>query len=289
MAPAVATDEPRDLSRTVLSKVSAAPLETVLAARAADPAATGLPAYVHRECYDYVQCGILAHGLLRLGCDTCQKELLLACSGTRREVCPACAGRRLAQTAAHLVKRVMPGVPTRQWVVSGPIPWRYWMAAAQDLTAKVQTIIRTTIALYYVHQAVKRGIERQQVQPGSMTFLQRFGGAINLHVHVHVLFLAGVSLDRPDQGRKPRFLKGVPPRDADITAVLQQRSRRVIRTLRHLGYLATGLDDAMATGDDPLFDHEPALARPMAASVTQRIACGEQAGQNVRRIGSGFG
>ena len=114
-------------------------------------------------------------------------------------------------------------------------------------------------------------------------------GDHNLHVHVHVLFLAGVSLDRTDQGRKPRFLKGVPPRDADITAVLQQRSRRVIRTLRHLGYLATGLDDAMATGDDPLFDHEPALARPMAASVTPRIAFGEQAGQNVRRMGSGFG
>jgi hypothetical protein len=34
---------------------------------------------------------------------------------------------------------------------------------------------------------------------------------------------------------------------------------------------------------------EPALARTLAASVTQRIACGEQAGQQVRRIGSGFG
>ena len=45
----------------------------------------------------------------------------------------------------------------------------------------------------------------------------------------------------------------------------------------------------MATGYDPLRDHEPALARTMAASVQQRIACGERAGQPVRRIGSGFG
>ena len=43
------------------------------------PDAKGLPAYVEREFYDYLQCGILAHGLLRLGCDTCHKELLLAC------------------------------------------------------------------------------------------------------------------------------------------------------------------------------------------------------------------
>jgi len=50
--------------------------ETFLASLDADPDATGLPAYVQREFYDYLQCGILAHGFLRLGCDTCQQELL---------------------------------------------------------------------------------------------------------------------------------------------------------------------------------------------------------------------
>ena len=45
----------------------------------------------------------------------------------------------------------------------------------------------------------------------------------------------------------------------------------------------------VATGYDPLLDNEPELARTMAASVTQRIAFGERAGQKVRRIGSGFG
>src|SRR5262249_61706624 len=43
------------------------------------------------------------------------------------------------------------------------------------------------------------------------------------------------------------------------------------------------------TGYDPLLDDEPELARTMAASVKQRIAFGERAGQHVRRIGSGFG
>ena len=45
----------------------------------------------------------------------------------------------------------------------------------------------------------------------------------------------------------------------------------------------------MATGYDPLRDDEPELARTMAASVKQRIAFGERAGQHVRRMGSGFG
>jgi hypothetical protein len=48
--------------------------------------------------------------------------------------------------------------------------------------------IRTTIAQYYVNQAVKHGIERQQAHPGSVTFIQRFGSALNLNLHFHVIF-----------------------------------------------------------------------------------------------------
>ena len=145
------------------------------------------------------------------------------------------------------------------------------------------------MAQYYVNHAVRRGLERQKVQPGSVTFIQRFGGAINLHVHCHGVFLEGVYLDRTEAGLKPRFVQGEPPSDADIAEVVQTISRRVIRKLRHLGYLEAGSAAAVATGYDPLMVDEPALARTLAASVTQRIACGERAGQKVRRIGSGFG
>jgi len=74
-------------------------LGTFLAALDADLDARGLPAYVEREFYDYWQCGVLAHGFLRLGCDTCHHELLLTFSYKRRGFCPSCAGRRMAQTA----------------------------------------------------------------------------------------------------------------------------------------------------------------------------------------------
>src|SRR5882672_10020708 len=143
MAPAVATYEPRDPSSTVLYKVIAEHLETSLAA---DPDAKGLPAYVQREFYDYLQCGILAHGFLRLGCATCKKEVLLAFSCKWRGFCPSCAGRRMAQTAAHvfcfaeadLVERVIPWVPTRQWVVSvknpsSLAPWPLLLNSASSL------------------------------------------------------------------------------------------------------------------------------------------------------------
>jgi Transposase zinc-binding domain/Putative transposase len=196
MAPAVPTYAPRDPSGTVLYHVIAEHLETFLASCHDDPEATGLPAYVEREFYDYLRCGILTHGFLRLGCDTCKKDLLVPFSCKRRGFCPSCAGRRMAQMAAHLVEQVLPWVPTRQWVVSVPIPLRYWMASSQDLTAKVHTIIRTTIGQYYVTQAVQRGLARATVHPGSVTFIQRFGSALQLNLHFHVIGLEGVYLGR---------------------------------------------------------------------------------------------
>jgi hypothetical protein len=66
MTPAATTYEPRDPSQTVLYKVIAEHLETFLASLHDDPDAKGLPAYVEREFYDYLQYGILAYGFLRV-------------------------------------------------------------------------------------------------------------------------------------------------------------------------------------------------------------------------------
>jgi hypothetical protein len=87
----------------------------------------------------------------------------------------------MAQQAAHLVEQVPPWVSTRQWVVSVPITLRYWMAPSRALIARVHTIIRRTIGQYDVNHAVQQGATRATMQPGSVTFVQRFGGSINAH------------------------------------------------------------------------------------------------------------
>jgi hypothetical protein len=168
----------------------------------------------------------------------------------------------MAQQAAHLVEQVIPWVPTRQWVISLPIPLRYWMAPSRALTAKVHTIIRRTIGQYYVNQAVKQGATRAHVQPGSVTFLQRFGGSINLNLHFHLVFLEGVYEDRSPQGLKPRFRSQEPPTDAEIAAVLHKISQRVIRHLRKRGYLDASTEDVMPTGYDPARDEDPERVSP---------------------------
>jgi len=61
----------------------------------------------------------------------------------------------MAQTAVHLVEGVMPWVPTRQWVVSVPMPLRYWTGPSRYLAAQVHSIVSATIAQFYTNQAVK--------------------------------------------------------------------------------------------------------------------------------------
>jgi ribosomal protein S27E len=55
-----------------------------------------LPGYVEREFEDYLKCGRLEHGFLRVRCDTCHVEHLVAFSCKRRGFCPSCGARRMA-------------------------------------------------------------------------------------------------------------------------------------------------------------------------------------------------
>jgi len=88
--------------------------------------ATGpdLPQFVKEEFDAFLECGILAHGFLRLPCADCDHDKRVAFGCKRRGFCPSCGARCMAQTAAHLVGHVIPHVPVRQWVLSLPIPVR---------------------------------------------------------------------------------------------------------------------------------------------------------------------
>lgn len=107
--------------RTLLYRI----VETYYPAFAANLAAQGreLPGYVQREFEDYLKCGRLEHGFLRVRCESCHAEQLVAFSCKRRGFCPSCGARRMAESAALLVDEVLPEQPVRQWVLSFPYPW----------------------------------------------------------------------------------------------------------------------------------------------------------------------
>ncbi|MBT6586808.1 MAG: hypothetical protein HON77_21155, partial [Gammaproteobacteria bacterium] len=57
-------------------------------------------------------------GFLRVRCESCHHEKLVAFSCKRRGFCPSCGARRMADSAAHLVDEILPKRPIRQWVLS---------------------------------------------------------------------------------------------------------------------------------------------------------------------------
>jgi hypothetical protein len=72
-------------------------------AQSEEAAGARLPQFVRDEFDAFLECGILAHGFLRLRCGACGHDKLLAFSCKRRGFCPSCGARRMAQTTAHLV------------------------------------------------------------------------------------------------------------------------------------------------------------------------------------------
>jgi hypothetical protein len=100
-------------------------------------AAGGLPPFVTRTLRGYLDCGDLRRGFARVFCHTCGDDLLVAFSCKLRGLCPSCGGRRMSDTAAHLVDRVVPDVPVRQWVLTFPFPLRRLLAYDGKLMSAV--------------------------------------------------------------------------------------------------------------------------------------------------------
>ena len=191
---------PREPERTVLYQVVAEELETFLARQ--QERDRPVPGFVEEEFRAFLDCGILARGFLRLHCQDCGRDRLLALSCKGRVWCPSCAGRRMADTAAHLVDRVFPVVPVRQWVLSLPFALRYRLAYDRRLTNDVLNVF-----LRALFGELRRWAGRLPgpgaSQCGAVTFIQRFGDALNANVHFHSMVIDGVYA-AGDDGR-PRF------------------------------------------------------------------------------------
>jgi len=79
----------------------------------------------------------------------------------------------MADTAAHLVDRVFPEVPVRQWVLSLPFSLRYRLAydaclVSEVLRIFVQAVFRSLGGRAREHAGIPRS------QCGAVTFVQRF-------------------------------------------------------------------------------------------------------------------
>jgi DNA-directed RNA polymerase subunit RPC12/RpoP len=281
MARPSASYRPRRAADRVLHRIVQDHLESFLA-EAARMRDEGVPPFVERAFRDFLRCGFLAGGFARFRCGDCGLDQLVAFSCKGRAVCPSCGGRRMAERAAHLVDRVIPDVPVRQWVLSLPHRWRYRLAWDHDLCRRVTAVFLR--AVFRVLRDHARAAGAQQPQGGAVAIIQRFGGALNLNVHIHALVLDGV-FARDEAGAVTFYpARRLTTLDvAEVLAAVEPRIRRLLdgETLPE-GHQGSHVEDG---GVDPWADEAPALAGLAAASVQGLVALGRNAGTRVRRLG----
>jgi hypothetical protein len=147
----------------------------------------GVPQYVEGEFRRYLECGILAHGFARARCGECGHDFLIAFSCKGRGVCPSCNARRMVETAAHLVDQVFPPLPVRQWVLAVPKRLRHFLQRDPEaLGAVLHILLRVIEARLRERSGCARG------RLGAVRFVQRFGSALNAHVHFHCCVIDAV-------------------------------------------------------------------------------------------------
>ena len=246
-----------------------------------------LPTYVTKEFAEYLKCGRLEHGFLRVRCESCHDERLVAFSCKKRGFCPSCGARRMADSAALLVDEVLPHQPMRQWVLSVPFPLRFLFARNPQVMSRVLGVVYRTIATHLTHKA---GFTKPMAQTGAVTLIQRFGGALNLNIHLmcmdarmsrahgcagatHMLFLNGVYTGGFN-GLPMWFRQVKAPNRAELTRLTHTIAHRVARYLVRQGLLERDTGNIYLTPEAVDASDDDPPNQLLGSSITYRIAVG---------------
>ena len=139
---------------------------------------------------------------------------------------------------------MIPYVPVRQWVLSLP----FW---ARLLVARTPLLLTRTLgrALREIFRSLGRRAEERGVQagrPGAITFIQFFGGQLNLNPHLHCVIPDGVFV-RVDG--VIRFEPLGAPTEEELQEILGRIAARVTKLLRPAREKAS--DDAQEDEPEP--------------------------------------
>jgi|TARA_Y100000310_G_scaffold286900_1_gene311438 hypothetical protein len=175
----------------------------------------------------------------------------------------------MVETAAHLIDHVIPPVPVRQWVLSFPWPLRLLFANRPDVLSRCLAVIFRAIQTDLTQRA---GLKvASGARTGAVTLIQRFGSALNLNVHLHMLVLDGV-YTLEDNGIKFHCVNA--PRPEELEKLLNRLIHRIVRRLTKDEVL---VQDPEGPWLD--FQQDDEFDAIKAASIQYRIAVGSDAGQ----------
>jgi len=130
----------------------------------------------------------------------------------------------MAETAARLIDETLPETPVRQWVLTVPYALRFLMAYDREWIAAVHHVFLNAVFASLRRRTGLSSLGRN-AKGGAVTFVQRFGDALNLNVHFHALALDGVYSETEDGALL--FHPAGPPSDDEVGRVVARVARRV--------------------------------------------------------------
>ena len=268
--------------QTVLNRLVQQHLETYLAlACEGDWDGHAVPGYVERELRRYLECGILAYGFARVRCPECGHDFLVAFSCKGRGVCPSCNARRMAETAAHLVDHVFPPLPVRQWVLSVPKRLRYFL---EREPAAASAVLQFFLRAVEAHLRKSCPGTSVQARFGAVSFVHRFGPALNRHLHYHCCILDG--LFEPLGAGGVQFRQAAPLTAEEVTGLCEQVRRRGLRWFsRHVVLDPDDARDMLAWANSGFsLDASVCIAGPDRAGLERLLRYGARPPFALERI-----
>ncbi len=240
-----------------------------------------LPHYIKNEFTSFLNCGLYSLGFLKFHCSNCNNNFLLPFSCKKRGICSSCGGRRMSQTAAQLRDFVFPQIGVRQWVLSLPFPLRYLISFDNKTLSILLRIYVRAVSSFYKLKAKKQGIRNPKT--GAITFIQRFGGSLNLNIHFHTLFLDGVYFKNKKLNKESiAFKKIKPPSINEVRETNLKIKKRFIRALRKKELI----EDYEEGNTQFIFpEFSPILEKGHASSIQRKIAWGKRKGKKVLLVG----
>ena len=142
------------------------------------------------------------------------------------------------------------------------------------MLGKALEVVTRAIGSYLVKKA---GFTHTTAKTGAVTLIQRFGSALNLNIHFHMLFLDGV-YEVDSEGKTAKFHAIETPTPGEMQRLLHRISERIARLLERLGYLERDSEEGSLLLDG--FD-DNVLNELQGSSITYRIAVGRSRGKKV--------
>ncbi len=159
-----------------------------------------------------------------------------------------------------------------QFALSLPYELRLLAAFKADVLGALARIFVNQVFANYRARAKRAGIEKGEC--GAITFVQRFGGSLNLNVHFHTVFIDGI-FTRDGSGRV-RFHPASAPEADELQTIARRVHRAAMAWLQRHGHVDERPPE-WRSGDIP----EPAALDACAAIAMQRgafakLATGEE-------------